>query len=146
MNGNDMDTVTMAEESPMSSEGLARNAYLAMLGAVGMLWDGWDDTVNRLVERGEELQGELQSRAQEARWENMRASSRMGDSLQMVTRALRDQLDIPSKSEIDAMNVKLNILLRKLDDLALRTETTTDAPEVPVAPPPEESPGSSDVT
>jgi polyhydroxyalkanoate synthesis regulator phasin len=146
MNGNDMDTVTMAEESPMSSEGLARNAYLAMLGAVGMLWDGWDDTVNRLVERGEELQGELQSRAQEARWENMRASSRMGDSLQMVTRALRDQLDIPSKSEIDAMNVKLNILLRKLDDLALRTETATGAPEVPVAPPPEESPGSSDVT
>jgi polyhydroxyalkanoate synthesis regulator phasin len=141
-----MDTVTMAEESPMSSEGLARNAYLAMLGAVGMLWDGWDDTVNRLVERGEELQGELQSRAQEARWENMRASSRMGDSLQMVTRALRDQLDIPSKSEIDAMNVKLNILLRKLDDLALRTETATGAPEVPVAPPPEESPGSSDVT
>jgi hypothetical protein len=146
MNGNDMDTVTMAEESPMSSEGLARNAYLAMLGAVGMLWDGWDDTVNRLVEGGEELQGELQSRAQEARWENMRASSRMGDSLQMVTRALRDQLDIPSKSEIDAMNVKLNILLRKLDDLALRTETATGAPEVPVAPPPEESPGSSDVT
>lgn len=146
MNGNDMDTVTMAEESPMSSEGLARNAYLAMLGAVGMLWDGWDDTVSRLVERGEELQGELQSRAQEARWENMRASSRMGDSVQMVTRALRDQLDIPSKSEIDAMNVKLNILLRKLDDLALRTETATGAPEVPVAPPPEESPGSSDVT
>lgn len=146
MNGNDMDTVTMAEESPMSSEGLARNAYLAMLGAVGMLWDGWDDTVSRLVERGEEFQGELQSRAQEARWENMRASSRMGDSVQMVTRALRDQLDIPSKSEIDAMNVKLNILLRKLDDLALRTETATGAPEVPVAPPPEESPGSSDVT
>jgi hypothetical protein len=108
-----------------------------------MVWDGWDDTVNRLVQRGEELQGELQSKAQDARWESMRPANRVGDSVHMLSRTIRDQLDIPSKSEIDAMNVKLNILMRKLDDLAMRTESGTGAPDVPVAPPPE---GSDEVT
>lgn len=139
MNGSDVDTMQMPDETDVSNEGLARSVYLAMLGAVGMVWDGWDDTVNRLVQRGEELQGELQSKAQDARWESMRPANRMGDSVQMLSRTIRDQLDIPSKSEIDAMNVKLNIVMRKLDDLAMRTEPTTGAPEVPVAPPPEDS-------
>jgi polyhydroxyalkanoate synthesis regulator phasin len=138
MNGRDVDTL-MPDETTMSNEGLARSVYLAMLGAVGMVWDGWDDTVNRLVQRGEELQGELQSKAQDARWESMRPANRVGDSVHMLSRTIRDQLDIPSKSEIDAMNVKLNILMRKLDDLAMRTESGTGAPDVPVAPPPEDS-------
>ncbi len=139
MNGSDPDTMQMPDDSTMSNEGLARNVYLAMLGAVGMVWDGWDDTVNRLVQRGEELQGELQSKAQDAHWESMRPANRVGDSVHMLSRNIRDQLDIPSKSEIDAMNVKLNILMRKLDDLAMRTGSGTGTPEVQAAPPPEDS-------
>jgi hypothetical protein len=144
MNVNDVETVSVTDET--GNEGLARNMYLAMLGAIGIFWDGWDDTVNRLVRRGEELQGELQSRAQDAHWETMRPSARMGDSVQMLSRTIRDQLDIPSKSEIDAMNVKLNILMRKLDDLAMRSASGPGAPEVPVAPPPEQSVGTDEIT
>jgi polyhydroxyalkanoate synthesis regulator phasin len=146
MNGSDVETVRMTDDTGMSNEGLARSMYLAALGAIGMVWDGWDDTVNRLVQRGEELQGELQSKAQDARWESMRPSTRMGDSIQMLSRSIRDQLDIPSKGELDAMNVKLNILLRKLDDLAMRTEASGGAPDVPVAPPPGMSASADEIT
>lgn len=139
MNGPDVDTLEMPDDMTMSNEGVARSVYLAMLGAVGLVWDSWDDTVNRLVQRGEELQGELQSKAQDARWETMRPSARVGDSVQMLSRSIRDQLDMPSKSEIDAMNVKLNILMRKLDDLSMRTEPGAGAPDVPVAPPASDS-------
>jgi hypothetical protein len=66
----------------------------------------------------------------------------MGDSLQMLSRTVRDQLDIPSKSELDAMNVKLNILLRKLDDLAMRAESGAGAPVAP----PQEPTGSEEIT
>lgn len=145
MNGIDVDSVQMTDDTSPGNEGLARSMYLAMLGAVGMVWDGWDDTVNRLIQRGEELQGELQSKAQDARWESMRSQNRMSDSIQMLSRTLRDQLDIPSKGELDAMNVKLNILLRKMDDLAMRTESGAGAPDVPVAPP-QESAGSDEIT
>jgi hypothetical protein len=76
----------------------------------------------------------------------MRPSTRMGDSIQMLSRSIRDQLDIPSKGELDAMNVKLNILLRKLDDLAMRTEASGGAPDVPVAPPPGMSASADEIT
>lgn len=145
MNGPDLEPRPIPDDT-YSNEGVARSMYLAMLGAVGMVWDGWDDTVNRLIQRGEELQGELQSRAQESRWESMRSPSRVSDSMQMLSRTLRDQLDIPSKAELDAMNVKLNILLRKMDDLAMRSGGGAGAPDVPVAPPPQEPSGSDEIT
>jgi polyhydroxyalkanoate synthesis regulator phasin len=136
MNTNDMETIRSVDDRSHSNEGMTRSIYLAMLGAVAMAYDGLDETVERLIRRGEELQGDLQGKAQEVSWDAMTRPAKVGESVQMVGRALRDQLDIPSKTEIDAMNVKLNILMRKLDDLTMRSaEVAASAPDEPVTPP-----------
>jgi hypothetical protein len=62
--------------------------------------------------------------------------------------AFLDTLNVPSKADVDTINVKLNILTRKLDSLQMQEverETAPPPPSVPPVPPFRPEPGESDL-
>ncbi|HZU11277.1 MAG TPA: phasin family protein [Chloroflexota bacterium] len=122
----------IGEGSARSSDNPARKLFLAWLGAMATAYDTTEDTFERFVRRGEQVQDELEHRTQDVTGGAESANMRMRDSIQMLSQTIRDQLNVPSKTEIDAINVKLNIVLRKLDDLSMaQTMGVTPPPEPP---------------
>lgn len=122
-------TATSAEED----DNPIRKLFLAWLGAMATAYDASEQTFDQFVQRGRRVQDEVREKANDVRAEAPSPTIRTGDSFQMLMTAVRDQLNIPSKTELDAVNVKLNIILRKLDDLAL-SEEGPEAPDVPEPP------------
>ena len=119
----------------------ARRAFLAGIGAVALARDNAQETLDRLVVRGEQVQHEWQDRAERVQRQNAGARGRMRDSFRAAMDAFLDAVNVPNKSDVDTINVKLNILSRKLDDLQVphvHTETPGQ-PDIgsPATPPPD---------
>lgn len=117
------------------AEGAARKVVLAGIGAVAVACDTADETFNRFADRGARVQADLQERVDEARQQNQGARTRFSDYLRNGMDVFLNTLNVPSKGDIDTINVKLNILSRKLDDIQmenLRQESV--APEMPPGP------------
>lgn len=117
------------------SERMGKRLFLAWLGAMATAYDAAEDTFDQFVRRGEEVQEEFQGRRQEMQG-GADSSARVRDSMRSVIHSLRSELDVPSKSEVDAINVKLNVVLRKLDDLTMESATppASGQPEAPFNP------------
>jgi poly(hydroxyalkanoate) granule-associated protein len=109
------------------AEETARRMMLAGLGAVAMAVDAAEDTFDRLVDRGERVQSELEERAREARRGRLMRRSRLGNAFRNAMDAFLDTLAVPNKADIDTINVKLNILTRKIDDLQMDEAMTREA-------------------
>lgn len=106
------DPVERAEES-------VKRVMLAGLGAAALAVDTAEDTFDRLVDRGQQVQDDLEERAREARQGRGRRRGRLGYAFRNAMDAFLDGLSIPNKADVDTINVKLNILSRKLDDLQM---------------------------
>lgn len=125
------------------TEGIARRWVLANIGAVAAACDWATGTYDRFVQRGERVQSEWQDRADELRQQNMGARGRVGDYVRGTMDTFLNTLNVPSKADIDTINVKLNIMSRKLDDMQMdRVRTsgggpTERTPGVTPAPPPD---------
>jgi polyhydroxyalkanoate synthesis regulator phasin len=116
------------------TEDTARQLFYAWLGALATAYDTAEDRYDQFVRRGREVTEEWQNRSDDARRASSRTSGRVRDSFRMMMDGVMSGMNMPTKSEVDAMNVKLNILMRKLDDLAMRE--TISRPGQPEAPPP----------
>jgi poly(hydroxyalkanoate) granule-associated protein len=101
-------------------EGPVRRAMLAGIGAVALFRDGAQQTFDRLVDRGEQVQTELEERAERVRRRNAGTSTRVRESFRGAMDAFLDALNVPNKADVDTINVKLNILSRKLDDIQMQ--------------------------
>jgi hypothetical protein len=63
----------------------------------------------------------------------------MGEYFRTGMDVLLNKLNFPSKADLDTINVKLNMLARKMDDLQMRAAMqsqpgTTSAPSAPTEP------------
>lgn len=120
------------------AEDRARRFMLAGIGAVATACDTAGQTYDRFADRGARVQQEWQERADEIRQQNMGARSRLGEYLRSGMDVFLNTMNIPSKGDIDTINVKLNIVSRKLDDIQMdrvrQTAPTVD--EEPPSPPP----------
>lgn len=103
-------------EEPSILESL-RRVLLASVGVVALTIEEIRELVDKLVERGEiaeqegkklviEIKEKRKKKTDEA--EDL-ASSRMGEMM--------DKMDIPTKSDIDALSAKIATLSKKVDEL-----------------------------
>jgi polyhydroxyalkanoate synthesis regulator phasin len=83
-------------------------------------YDVANETFDRFVDRGEQVQRDLQDRTDDMRRQNARANRRFGDFLRSSMDVFLNRVNLPSKGDVDTINVKLNILTRKLDDLQMQ--------------------------
>lgn len=115
------------------AEEAARRVILAGLGAAALAVDTAEDTFNRFVDRGQQVQEELEERAREARHGRMMRRGRLGYAFRNAMDAFLDTLSVPNKADVDTINVKLNILTRKIDDLQMErmSEREGPAPGIP---------------
>lgn len=114
----------------------ARRTVLAGIGAVATACDTAEETFDRLVDRGQQVQAEWQGRTEQFRRQNAGATGRFRDYFRSAMDAFLDGLNVPSKADVDTINVKLNIVTRKLDDLQMQSMSSTAVePEPAVTPP-----------
>jgi polyhydroxyalkanoate synthesis regulator phasin len=102
------------------TEESAKRVFYAWVGAMATAYDAAEDTYEQFVRRGREATEEWQHRSEDARVQSSAATGRVRDSFRTMMDGFLSGLNMPTKAEVDAMNVKLNILMRKLDDLAMQ--------------------------
>lgn len=109
----------------------ARKVLLASIGAVALAQDEMEEFVNRLVERGEiaekdgrklvkDLRARRKEKASEARGE-------MEDELDKRIEKMLHRMNVPTKSDIDALSRKITTLTKKVDALKKAQDAGPDA-------------------
>jgi len=123
--------------STRRAEGVARRATLAWLGAAATACDLANNTYEQFVNRGEQARAAARRRAEEARQRNAGTRDRAEDFVRTGMNVVLDNLQVPNKADVDTINVKLNILTRKIDDLQMQQtfEAERFTPEPPLTPP-----------
>lgn len=111
----------------------AKRVVLAGIGAVATAFDLTEQTFDQFVTRGERFQHELQAKAEDVRRQNAGTRYRIRDAFRAGMDVFLDGLNVPNKADVDTINVKLNILTRKIDDL--RGQQVHDEAAAPSAPP-----------
>jgi polyhydroxyalkanoate synthesis regulator phasin len=105
-----------------------RRFLMAGIGAMATLIDNAGETFDQLADRGEQVSRELNDRVEDARRQNSGASDRVRDYARSGANTVLDTLGVPNKGDVDTINVKLNILSRKLDDLQMSHVTPSESP------------------
>jgi len=118
-------------------EGAAKRATLAWLGAAATACDLANNTYEQFVNRGEQARAEARRRADDVRRQNAGARDRAEDFVRTGMNVFLDNLHVPNKADVDTINVKLNILTRKIDDLQMQQTFEAQSPtsEPPLTPP-----------
>ncbi|MGI8968964.1 MAG: phasin family protein [Chloroflexota bacterium] len=117
-----------------TSDDVPRRVFLAGLGAVAEVRDTVERTVDRLIDRGAQAQEDLRERSQEMRRQRSASRNRIRDLFRSTMDGVLDTISVPSKGDMDTINVKLNILTRKIDDLQMQRMDEVD-PVTPGSPP-----------
>jgi polyhydroxyalkanoate synthesis regulator phasin len=117
--------------------------WLAGLGAVALACDTANETFSRLIDRGQQVKAGVQDRAEDVRRQNAGARDRVDEYVRSGMDVLLSKLNFPSKGDVDTINVKLNMLARKMDDLQMRAAMQSQAgvPPQSESAAPEESSG-----
>jgi polyhydroxyalkanoate synthesis regulator phasin len=108
-------------------------AFLAGIGAMATALDEAEAYYDRFVERGRRLQEEWRTRAGDVQLPSG-ARYRVRDAMRTMMDAFLDTVNVPNKGDVDTINVKLNILTRKIDDLQVQAGGGTPGGATP--PPP----------
>jgi polyhydroxyalkanoate synthesis regulator phasin len=132
------DTVNAPDEAQTTAgpRWAPTQVVLAGIGALATCIDTAGEQFDRYVSRGEKIRQEVQERTEDARRQNWRAQDRARDYFRGAMDVVLDTFNVPSRTDVDTINVKLNILTRKLDDLQMqgsgtsgeKASTGTDAP------------------
>ena len=97
-------------------EALKRVAY-AGIGAVAVATEATDEVLQGLVKKGEQTSEEAFREMREAR---ARSREKRGEATEVIRTKLDHALNavkLPSKADVDALNAKVDILTRKLDEV-----------------------------
>jgi len=134
----DVDTVRPAEKV----ETVAKRTVLAGIGALASAMDEANQRFEQFVDRGEQVREEWQDKADDIRQQNAGTRSRVRGYLRDAMDTFLNSFNMPSKGDIDTINVKLNILSRKLDELNMthvhqEMVVPPSEPTTPSPPPPE---------
>ena len=104
--------VTLEERSPLFEA--ARKVLLAGMGAVALTQDEAEKFVDKLVERGEIARKDAQKLVREVA---EKRSKRGRDELDRRVQEFLDRMNIPTKSDLEALSAKIAALSEKVDEL-----------------------------
>lgn len=103
-------------EEPSILESL-RRVLLASVGVVALTIEEIRELVDKLVERGEIAEQEGIKLVIEIKEKRKKKTDSAEDLASSRMRELMDKMDIPTKSDIDALSAKIATLSKKVDEL-----------------------------
>jgi poly(hydroxyalkanoate) granule-associated protein len=103
-------------EEPSILESL-RRVLLASVGVVALTIEEIGDLVDKLVERGEIAEQEGKKLVNEIKEKRKKKTDEAEDLASSRMREMMDKMDIPTKSDIDALSAKIATLSKKVDEL-----------------------------
>jgi polyhydroxyalkanoate synthesis regulator phasin len=103
---------TLEERSPLFEA--ARRVLLAGMGAVALTQDEVDKFVDKLVERGEIAREDAKKLVREMAEKRGKQGR---DELDKRVQDLLDRMNVPTKSDLEALSAKITALTEKVDEL-----------------------------
>ncbi|HEV3309128.1 MAG TPA: phasin family protein [Chloroflexota bacterium] len=94
----------------------AKRVALAGLGAVAVATEATDEVFRELVKKGEQARHDVAGEMREARAKTAGRRSEATDFFRARMDDAMNAVNLPSKGDVDAINAKLNILTRKMDE------------------------------
>jgi len=116
----------VVEEAAEETEGsrllaLTRKVLLAGVGAVALAQEEIESFVNKLVERGEIAEKDGKKLVREVmekrKKETEKATEKAGDELDKRMEDLLTRMNVPTKSDVEALSTKITALTKKVDEL-----------------------------
>ncbi|HFD38604.1 MAG TPA: poly(hydroxyalkanoate) granule-associated protein [Anaerolineae bacterium] len=115
--------VEVVVEEPMEEEGgnpifaLARKVLLAGVGAVVLTQEEIEKVINRMVERGEIAEQDGRKLLREVMDKRKKEAKKAEDEMDRRIEEILARLNVPTKSDIDALSAKITALTKKVDEL-----------------------------
>jgi len=111
----------VVEEAAESERGplyeATRKVVLASMGAVALAQEELEMFVGKLVERGEIAEKEGKKLVHEAMDKRKKETKKAESELDKRIEELLARMNVPSKSDIDALSAKITALTKKVDEL-----------------------------
>ena len=103
------------ERSPLYEA--TRKVVLASFGAVALAQEELEQFVNKLVERGEIAEKDGKKLVREAMDKRKKETKKAENELDKRIEELLARMNVPSKTDIDALSAKITALTKKVDEL-----------------------------
>ena len=94
-----------------------RRVLLASVGVVALTIEEMGDLVDKLVERGEIAEQEGKKLISEIKEKRQKKTGKAEDVASTRMHEMMDKMDIPTKSDIDALSAKITTLSKKVDEI-----------------------------
>jgi polyhydroxyalkanoate synthesis regulator phasin len=112
----------VVEEAPAEEERhpfteITHKVLLAGIGAVALAQEEIEAFVNKLVERGELAEKDGKKMVQDVMEKRKKEAAKAEDQLDKRVEVLLDRMNVPTKSDIDALSAKITALTKKVDEL-----------------------------
>jgi polyhydroxyalkanoate synthesis regulator phasin len=96
---------------------MIRRMFLATIGAAVIAQEEVEVLVNRLVERGEIAEKDGKKLINEMMAKRKSQTTDVGDEISKNVESVLSRMNIPSKTDVDALGLKINALSKKVDEL-----------------------------
>jgi polyhydroxyalkanoate synthesis regulator phasin len=96
----------------------SRRVLLASIGAVALAQEEVEEFVNRLVERGEIAEKDGKKLVREMMERRRKQARRAEEEIDSRANDLLSRMNIPTKSDIDALSAKIAALTKKVEELS----------------------------
>jgi poly(hydroxyalkanoate) granule-associated protein len=112
----------VVEEAPEEMERgplyeATRKVVLASIGAVALAQEELEQFISKLVERGEIAEKDGKKLVNEAMDRRKKETKKAESELDKRMEELLARMNVPSKSDIDALSAKITALTKKVDEL-----------------------------
>ena len=94
-----------------------RKVLLAGIGAVALAQEEVEDLVNKLVERGELAEKDGKNLVREIMSKRQKGQEKVEDEYTKRVEDILERMNVPTKSDIDALGKKITALSKKVDEL-----------------------------
>lgn len=126
-----MSTEPNTEEIPAqnneSNEGISlfetlRKVMLASIGAFALGLEEVEEFLNKLVERGEIAEQDAKNLINEMKSKRKKDAKEAEEEISKRVEEVLDRMNVPTKSDIDALGKKITSLSKKVDELSKSLE------------------------
>jgi poly(hydroxyalkanoate) granule-associated protein len=94
-----------------------RKVLLASIGAVAIAQEELEAFVNKLVERGEIAEKDGKKLVRDVMERRKKDAQKAEDELDKRMEEILDRMNVPTKSDIEALSAKITALTKKVDEL-----------------------------